>query len=233
MSGTDQKKRRRLNVLAGGLVAVLVVLVAYLLTPKGNPDNAAAERPRQANPLEALARRIPGDPLAQGKPDAPVVLINYSDYRCPFCAKFARDLEPELVRRYVNTGVLRIEWRDYPIFGQESLGAAQAGRAAARQGRFWQFHSTVMGQAPEDGHPPMPESRLVEFGQQAGVPDLDRFRADLHDPAVYAGVEADATQASQIGVASTPTFLVNGQPIMGAQPLETFVAAVEQARHAR
>ena len=72
--------------------------------------------------------------MALGKPDAPVVMINYAELRCPFCAKFSRDIEPELIKRYVDAGVLRLEWRDFPIFGEESLEAAKAGRAAAAQG---------------------------------------------------------------------------------------------------
>lgn len=231
MGGKGRPNKLNLNVLAGALVAVLAVLVAYLLAPAGQPEQPTPKETEQANPLEALARRVPGDPLAQGRPDAPVVLINYSDFRCPFCAKFNTDIEPELARRYVDSGVLRIEWRDFPIFGDESINAAKAGRAAARQGKFWEFQHAVFSQAPDNGHPPMPESRLIEFAQQAAVPDIERFRADLNDPATFAEIEKDATQASEIGVSSTPTFLVNGRPVMGAQPLEAFVEVIEQARN--
>ncbi|CAL99962.1 protein-disulfide isomerase [Saccharopolyspora erythraea NRRL 2338] len=226
-------KVRRLNVLAGVLAAAVVFLLGYVLATQNRGDAPPAPEPApqaQQNPLESLARRDPGDPLAKGRPDAPVVLVNYTDFRCPFCAKFGRDIEPELQRRYVDTGVLRIEWRDFPIFGEESLSAAEAGRAAARQGRFWEFHDAVFAQAPPTGHPPMPRERLVELARQAGVPDIQRFEADMGDPGVYAGIQADAMEGAQLGVSSTPTFVINGQPVFGAQPLEVFTEVIEQAR---
>ncbi len=80
-----------------------------------------------------LARRDAGDALAQGRADAPVVLIEYADFKCGYCGKFARDTEPALVKKYVDDGTLRIEWRNFPIFGAESecRRARLLGRRAA------------------------------------------------------------------------------------------------------
>src|SRR5699024_10957449 len=80
-------------------------------------ERAGAGSGSDAEGLSFLARRDEGDPMAMGDVDAPIVLVNYSDWRCPFCAKCARDMEPTLVSDYVETGKLRIEWRDMPIFG--------------------------------------------------------------------------------------------------------------------
>ncbi len=227
------KRYRTLQVLAGALAAVVAVLLGYLVSANGGetaPKQApAAEQP---SPLDTLARRVPDDPLAKGRPDAPVVLIDYSDFRCPFCAKFSTDIEPEL-RKYVDSGDLRIEWRDYPIFGEESMAAAQAGRAAANQGKFWEFHDTTFSQAPDSGHPALPLPRLVELATQAGVPDIERFKADMRDPAVNAAIEADAQEGAELGVSSTPTFIVNGQPLLGAQPVDEFVQLIEQGKAAK
>ncbi|GAA2810356.1 DsbA family protein [Saccharopolyspora taberi] len=220
-------KVRRLNVLAGVLAAAVVFLLGYVLATQNQPQ-AAPPPPQPESPLDKLARRDPGDPVAKGRPDAPVVLVNYSDFRCPFCAKFGRDIEPELLRRFGDD--LRVEWRDFPIFGQESLDAAMAGRAAAAQGRFWEFHDTAFAQAPPSGHPPMPRERLVELARQAGVPDLARFEAELDDPAAFAAIQADAMEGSELGVSSTPTFVINGEPVLGAQPIEHFVDVIERAR---
>ena len=68
--------------------------------------------------------------MALGDVDAPVVMISYSEFQCPFCGKYARDTEPILVEKYVDSGVLRIEWRDFPYLGPESTTAAQAGRGS-------------------------------------------------------------------------------------------------------
>lgn len=239
MGTTGGKKRLwQLNALVAVLVAVIAVLLGSMLATQGGGSNSrqAAQqeqaRSQQSSPLDSLARREPGDPMALGRADAPVVMITYEEFRCPFCAKFATEVAPELKKRYVDTGVLRIEWRDFPIFGPQSNEAARAGRAAARQDRFWQFQQEVFAHAPERGHPDLPTSTLIEYAEQAGVPDIERFKADMQDPAVDRAIQRDVAEGTRIGVSATPTFLVNGDPIMGARPLQTFVTAIEQARAA-
>ena len=178
-------------------------------------------------PLGDLSRRIDGDPLALGDVDAPVVLVEYSDYRCPFCAKFSRDSEPELIQRYVDEGKLRIEWRDMPLFGEQSLAAARAGRAAAAQGKFWEFNSAVYAAAPATGHADLTPAVLRGFAEQAGVPDLDRFEADAASADFDEQIRGDAEAAQMLGVVSTPSFSVNGHPLVGAQPTPAFTRLVD------
>lgn len=233
--GDTSVKRRWLNVTAGVLVVAVVFLLGYTLASQGGSNQSAPQQraeQQQENPLAKLARRAPDDPLALGKSDAPVVMINYSDFRCPFCAKFSQDIEPELIKRYVDDGVLRIEWRDFPIFGEESIEAAKAGRAAAAQGKFWDYLSAIYQDAPERGHPALPHDELVNYAREVGITDIPKFEADMRDPSVMSDIRADATEGSQVGVSSTPTFLVNGDPILGAQPLDQFVSAIEQAKAA-
>jgi protein-disulfide isomerase len=169
-----------------------------------------------------LARRIDGDPTALGSVDAPVVLVEFADYRCPFCGVFARDTMPLLVKEYVDSGQLRIEWRDFPVFGDESVAAAVAGRAAGAQGKFWEFHEVVFANAPERGHPELPKERLIEIAKEIGVADIDRFTADLDNPELAAAVSADQAEAAAIGVTSTPIFVINDTPVSGAQPADVF-----------
>ncbi|MBM7440003.1 protein-disulfide isomerase [Streptomyces sp. HB132] len=70
-------------------------------------------------------------------------MIEYSDFQCPFCGQFARKTEPELLRSYVDKGVLRIEWRNFPVFGPESEQAALAGWPAGQLNKFWEFHDVA------------------------------------------------------------------------------------------
>lgn len=88
---------------------------------------------------EPTAARV----LAVGRADAPVVMIEYSDFQCAFCGQFARKTEPELLRSYVDKGLLRIEWRNFSVFGEESEQAALAGWAAGQQKKFWEFHDVA------------------------------------------------------------------------------------------
>ncbi|URM90783.1 DsbA family protein [Streptomyces sp. MRC013] len=193
--------------------------------PASSSAPAAGEDARPGP--ERSARREPGDALAVGRADAPVVLVQYADFRCGYCGKFARDTEPELVEKYVEKGVLRIEWRNFPVLGEESEGAARAAWAAGRQGRFWEFHRAAYAEGA--GEKGFGEDRLVALAREAGVPDLARFTRDLGGAEARRAVKRDQEEGYALGATSTPTFLVNGRPIMGAQPLETFTAAIDAA----
>lgn len=231
------------------VLVALVVLTAFLATrDAGGSTEAGSRAPAEASPsvtsrpdpaadpaarealarLEALARREPGDPLAVGDVDAPVVMVAYSEFQCPFCGRFARETEPTLVEDYVEQGLLRIEWRDFPYLGLESRTAALAARAAAQQDGFWQFHEAMFA----DPQPPNSGALTPDFlaDVAAGV-GLDRRQilTDMASEEVAAAVERDFQEGQSIGVTGTPAFLVNGRPVMGAQPTEVFVQTIEDA----
>jgi protein-disulfide isomerase len=165
--------------------------------------------------------------MAQGSATAPVTLIEFADFRCPFCAQFARTTEPILVDKYVKFGVLRIEWRDMPIFGEQSMAAARAGRAAAAQGRFWPFVNVVYQAAPPKGHADLTAAALQDFAQQAGVPDIGRFITDAAGTSFDAAINADLETANRFGIPTTPAFSVHGTPVLGAQPTEVFTKLID------
>ncbi|MFT3877547.1 MAG: thioredoxin domain-containing protein [Propioniciclava sp.] len=201
----------------------------------GTPGTSAAPAqtpdPQLQQFLRELPRRQAGDPLALGKVDAPVVLTNWSDYRCPFCAKWHQETLPQL-KAAVDAGTLRIEFRDLVLFGDESAAAAVAARAAGQQGKFWEFQEAVFSAAPASGHPEIARDDLIAFARTAGVPDLAAFETALDDETLRAAVEADTAHAREIGISGTPFFVVGSQPINGAQPADVFqqVIAAEAAR---
>jgi protein-disulfide isomerase len=177
--------------------------------------------------LRSLERREAGDPLAVGEPDAPVLAILFSDFQCPFCATFSRDVMPELADRYVADGTLRIEWRDLPLQGEESWTAAIAGRAAAEQGAFWELHDEIFAVDRERNVGELAPDELVAMADDLGL-DTDRFARDLEDEQLAAEVEADLQLARSLGITGTPAFLLNGRPLMGGHPVEVFEAAIDE-----
>ncbi|CCQ14296.1 DSBA oxidoreductase [Rhodococcus sp. AW25M09] len=196
---------------------------------EGATSGGATSVIQQTGPLGDLSRRTVDDPMALGAVDAPVVLVAFSDFRCPFCAQFNRETEPQLIDRYVDDGTLRIEWRDLPIFGQQSFDAARAGRAAAAQGKFWEFTHAVYADAPETGHADLTMDELKAYAQQARVPDLERFTADATGTSFDSAITEDFDEAQSLGIPATPAFSVNGDPVVGAQPLSTFVDLIDNA----
>ncbi|RSS53758.1 thioredoxin domain-containing protein [Streptomyces sp. WAC01280] len=230
-------KSKPIMIVSGvAAAAVLLGVVSYTATKPaaGGAAGSSAVAEVSADPsagvypeLEAYARRDASDKLALGRADAPVVLIEYADFKCGYCGKFARDTEPVLVKKYVDEGTLRIEWRNFPIFGEESEAVARASWAAGQQGRFWEFHKAAYAEgAKEKG---FGKDRLAALAKEAGVSDAARFAKDTEGTAAREAVRKDQEQGYGLGATSTPSFLVNGRPIAGAQPLETFTEAIEAA----
>ncbi|WP_172382975.1 DsbA family protein [Streptomyces sp. MNP-20] len=238
------RKKKNIAVVAAVVVAAGALgLASYTATKPDDSastgSSASAEKgsdsaAREAGvfpELEGLARREAKDPLAQGKADAPVVMIEFADFKCGFCGKFARDTEPDLVKKYVENGTLRIEWRNFPIFGEDSERAARGAWAAGKQGRFWQFHEAAYADgAKEKG---FGDGRLKELAREAGVKDVPRFLRDAGSDAAKAAVKKDQDEGYKLGATSTPSFLINGRPIAGAQPQSVFEEAIEKAAASR
>ncbi|MFD3568307.1 DsbA family protein [Streptomyces sp. NPDC058671] len=230
-------KSKPVVIVSGvAVAAALLGFVSFTATKPSSPGASGSPAVAEVSvdpsagvypELEAYARRDASDRLAIGRADAPVVLIEYADFKCGYCGKFARDTEPVLIDRYVADGTLRIEWRNFPIFGEESEAVARASWAAGQQGRFWQFHKAAYAEgAKEKG---FGKDRLAALAEEAGVPDAARFAKDTDGPAARAAVREDQEQGYALGATSTPSFLVNGRPIAGAQPLETFTETIEAA----
>jgi protein-disulfide isomerase len=225
---------------AVALVAALALGGVLLLGPGADSDPGQGTRTadqadggeggsdERSEVLEMLERRQEGDPLALGDVDAPVLMIEWADFQCPFCGSFARDTKPELMERYVEEGILRIEWRDFPVLGAESRTAAMVARAAAEQDAFWELHDEIYAEDRERNAGELSEDALLAMADDLGL-DVDRLADDLGDPAHEEEIEMDLQIAQRLGITGTPAFLVNGQLMIGGQPTEMFARAVEQA----
>ncbi|MGW6376400.1 DsbA family protein [Rhodococcus sp. NPDC055112] len=224
---------------AGLAVLAAVVLLVLAISQFDSGTSAESEQAGKATAtqsgdsemyrqLAAFARRDAADPMARGSVTAPVVMIEYSDFQCPFCRQFAQNTEPELVEKYVDSGQLRIEWRNLAIFGDESELAARAVWAAGQQGKFPEMHAIMFEHSPAKKNTGVyTADRLTEWAGQAGVADLTRFRADMDSDAARAAMKTDVDEAIGIGINSTPAFLINGRPVLGARPIEQMIAVIE------
>lgn len=243
---TKAFSRRGLTIMVTAVAAALLVglLAGVQLgrseAPAAAPSpSASSSSPSDAAPSASqaapayqetpLVKRDKDDPMAVGSVDAPVTVVEFFDYRCPFCAVYGRDTAPTIKKEYVESGKVRIEYRDMAIFGEDSVRAAVAGRAAAKQGKYTEFVDAVFQAAPESGHPPMPADKLVGFAKKAGVPDLKAFEKDLSSEELREAVKKDTDAAKQFGVTGTPTFIIGQQGVSGAQPVDVFRQVYNQA----
>jgi protein-disulfide isomerase len=129
------------------------------------------------------------------------------------------------VESYVEDGTLRLEWRDFPYLGQESVNAALAARAAQEQGKFWEYHDLLY----ENQSGGFSDERLVELAREAGL-DVERFEEDLASGRFEQAVAEDFREGQRTGITGTPTFLINGRVLAGLQTQGVYESAIEQAK---
>lgn len=187
-------------------------------------DQGGLTYEEQTRLLSELARRDPTDTHALGSVDAPVVIIEYADLTCPYCSKFALETMPQIVENYVDKGLVRIEWRDLPLFGDPSGAAAFGGRAAGAQGKFWEFQTALFNaQIPRDQ---VTQATVTDVAKTIGL-DMVKFEQGFTDQTFYDAISKDYSEAQQIGAQSTPTFLINGVPLLGAQEYAAFAQVID------
>lgn len=162
----------------------------------------------------------------QGEPNAPVEVVMFGDFQCPSCKRFETEVLPQLRARYVDQGKVRLVWRNFEHYGEESVAAAKGAHCAGEQGKFWEYHDLLYRNQRGIGSGAFNRSSLVGFANELGLKSgsftscLDGFKYD----GVLAG---DYQLARDEGVNGTPGFFINGQYVAGAQPFDTFAAIID------
>lgn len=223
-----------LLIVGLGLVA-LIVLVAFLVWPEAEDNVADAGAQTTAEEQEGsteadftqFERRDSVDLLAAGPIDAPVGLIVFSDYQCPYCAQWNHETLPTMME-LAERGELRIEWRDLNVFGPDSERASLAAYAAAQQGKYWEYHEVLFANGEKRPASELSEGALVALAGELGL-DTTRFAADMNSDETRTEIAQNQQLGYSLGAASTPVFLLGGVPISGAQPTEVFVQTFENA----
>lgn len=229
-----------------GAIALVVIALAYYMFAgsgdagqSGGTDETAAsndsggvvdvapQTEAEQIDLSHVERRDTEDPLSIGSVDAPVTMVVFSDYQCPYCASWSDETLPVMMD-YVEDDQLRIEWRDLNVFGPESEQASKAAYAAALQDTFWQYHDALFSGGEIRDPAELSEDSLVELAADLGL-DTDQFIQDMQSEQVQEHIETNQSLGTDLGAYSTPSFIVDGQPMVGAQPTEVFVTAVDDA----
>ncbi|NLT04835.1 MAG: thioredoxin domain-containing protein [Solirubrobacterales bacterium] len=204
-------RKQRLWLLGGVAVAAIAVVAVLALVSGGDdsPDglgdgsslNAAAE-------VDELFAGIPQDGITLGDPDAPITLVEFADLQCPFCAQFARDAIPTLVRDYVRTGDVKMDLRLLTFLGPESMRAAQVTYAAGLQDLAWQYADLFFNNQGQEGSGYVTEEFLREIGEGVDGLDVDAALEQSTSAEVDALIKRSESAAQTLGVSSTPSFFV-------------------------
>jgi len=191
-------------------------------------SQAAAPHPQQAaapTPTQKASLNISGLPVL-GRRDAPLTMIEISDYQCPFCRAFHNGTFEALKKDWIDTGKVRfISW-DMPLeFHSNAAKAAQAARCAGEQNKFWEFRSLLIANADKLG-----TDDILRYAQQVPQLDGDRFKACLKADEFTGAIKKAVADANAQGISGTPTFLigktqgdvVDGVLVVGAKPIAEF-----------
>jgi protein-disulfide isomerase len=231
-----ERRRRRLWQLgATVIVAAAVVIIAIAIGRAGGDDpGTVAGPPERVEETNAMFRGIPQRELELGSPRARVTVVEFADLQCPFCGEFAREVLPEVVRRYVRPGRVRLVFRTLDFIGEDSTRAARMAAAAGLQNRLWHFVELVFHNQGGENEGWVTDNYLRRIAAAAGLDVARAFRD--RDGAVARGrIEGAKVEAEAAGIDRTPSFTValpGGSPEkLDGDPgsVEEFTKALDEA----
>jgi protein-disulfide isomerase len=207
-------------VLVGLIFFLLGLGAGYLVW--GRATAAPAAQQAAANdPGKVTRYKVPvDDDPTIGPADAPITLIEFSDYQCPYCTKWENEVYPLLLKEYGSK--IRFVYRDLPLtFHGNAQSAAEAADCAGEQGAYWKFHDALFSEKYGLGM-----DAYRKYATDLGL-DANALVACVEEGRYTEEVKADASFAESIGFGSTPTFFINGIAVVGAQPYETFKQIID------
>ena len=209
-------------LIVAALIIVLAGVLTWLVASGGTDTGGAPEK------LAAARQNFPYD-LAKGtkvgKDDAPLKLVQYEDFQCPFCLKYTSEQEPTLVEEYVKTGKVQIEYKHLPNLGAESVRAGRASECAADQGKFWQYHDKLFQVQADAGQLKkekvnagrFSDDKLRQFAKELGLEE-NKFNTCFISEDSLKLVQDDQREAQSFGINGTPGFTINGRAMGSGAP---------------
>ena len=220
-------------LIPGAIIMAGLLIAGAVMYSNGNAGNTRGNNVRQGEVAavggiqarEAVTGDITDDDPAIGNPDAPVTIVEFSDFQCPYCGQFFKTTEPQIFEKYVKTGKVRFVYRDFPLSSIHPMAqkAAEAAECAHEQDKFWQYHDHIF-----ENQSKLSEENFKKWAGELGL-NTAQFAACL-DSGKYADeVEKDLNDGIQLGVTGTPTNFVNGKLVVGAVPFSQFESLIEAA----
>jgi protein-disulfide isomerase len=238
------KNEDRFTFKATHFYAVLVVLafaagilIGYAAWGR-TPQTVVVQQPAAAQEAAAVPSatpqyvryKIPTDGFPSlGPADAPITLVEFADFQCPFCRQWEQETYKALLDAY--PGKIRIVYRDFPLTSihPDAMPAAEAAQCADEQGKFWDYHDKLFSSDLNDAfsNSGVTEDSYKTIAQGLGL-DMTKFSDCLSTHKYQKSIEDDESFATNLGINSTPTFFINGLAVIGAQPLSTFQNVIDK-----
>lgn len=212
------------------ILSGVIIAGAIMFTNRNNtvvpPKLGAAQAGDAVQPgdFKSLEQNAP----ILGDPNAPVAVVEFADFQCPFCGRFYKTTAKSIINNYVKNGQVKFIYRDFAFLGEESSAAAQAARCAGDQGKFWQYHDYLYEHQNGENQGTFANYHLKSFAQSLGL-NADMFNGCLDSGTYKQDVENDTALGRKFGVTGTPTNFVNGKVITGAVPFSDFEEKIKAA----
>ena len=219
----------------GAGIATVSIIVAFFVI---NMVDSKTELQFEENiPNREISNAVLSVFTANGSPylgdeNAPITLIEFGDYQCFFCNKFFHETEANIITNYVDTGKVKIIFKDFTIIGPDSILAANAAHCANDQGKFWEYHDELYNNWAGENNGWASSENLIKFAQNVGL-DHEQFNQCMSSGKYQQKVTASSNDARNLGITGTPAFFIIGPDnqitrIPGAQPYEVFSELFEE-----
>ena len=161
-----------------------------------------------------------------GSSNAPITMIEFGDYQCFYCNNFFHNTEPEIVKNYIDTGKVKMYFKDFTIIGQDSVYAADAAHCAEEQGKFWQYHDLLYTNWSGENTGWASAAHLTDFAKQVGL-NQNQFGQCMNESKYIPIIRNSVSDANNLGLTGTPDFFIMGPDssvtkVVGAQPYSVF-----------
>jgi protein-disulfide isomerase len=230
--GHGNKKKTLLIIFAtmGSIFTGAILLASYGL---GQVAAQQAGNNNNNTKLSPAALRQQGVPLL-GTPSAPVTIIEFGDFQCPFCDRFAKDTEPQINQTYIQTGKVNMFFLHFTIYGPDSITAAVAAQCVNDQGKFWNLYDILYKNQGAENSGWANKDNLKKFASQIPGLDTGKFNSCLDSGKYLSLVQNDLAFASSLGLQGTPAFIIekrdgsNPELLPGAYPFPAFQALINK-----
>lgn len=231
-----KKKTTLWAMLPIGLGIFIVGFAAGNLTDTCKADDC---KDLQANVIDPADKAAPAESATEseegvyyylGEEDAPVTIVEYTDYQCPFCQRYYFNTFNKIKEQYIATGEVRYTVKDLALsFHPKSRPAAYAARCAGEQDKYWDMHEKIFTYQNQWAYADNTEEVFYQYASELDL-DLEKFITCFASGSEKFDkqIDSDISEASTKGISGTPSFTINSQVIIGAQPLEAFASLIEQ-----
>ncbi|MEK6812793.1 MAG: thioredoxin domain-containing protein [Nanoarchaeota archaeon] len=210
----------------------ILFIVSIVTNGFSGAESPTIERDTGTAPQPELLQRAEidiDDDAILGDKDAPITMISCEDYQCPFCKRAFEQTFPMIKQNYIDTGKVRYVFRDFPLpFHTEADEAAMAAECAGDQNKYFEMHELLFKNQQDWSGNPKATFTFKTYADQLGL-NKEKFDACVDNREHDAEIQKDMAACEAAGTSGTPTFFINGQQVVGAQPYTAFQTALEQA----